>query len=92
MQRKPECPPNKRAVTTRGEKVLMGIVHTVLFTFLFILGISFVQCSSIGKTAVEHERNILNICQAGPVSEYTNCLRREWDKVHDIPEYAKKEK
>ena len=51
---------------------------------------SAVQCSNIGKTAAEHEMDILDICQAVDLSDYTACLRREWDRVNDIPEYAKK--
>lgn len=76
----------------REEKAVILLVSIVFFLFIGTIGFSVVQCSNIGKTAAEHERNILNICQAGPVSDYTNCLRREWDRVHDIPEYAKKER
>ena len=82
----------KKKKMPREETVMTIILLTGLFIFMSIISMSAIQCSNIGKTAAEHERDILDICQAGPVSEYTNCLRREWDKVHDIPEYAKKEK
>lgn len=50
------------------------------------LGISFIECNNIGKTAAEHERDILDICIAEPLRnwrDYTSCIKREWDRIHE---------
>ena len=73
----------------REETVMTIILLTGLFIFMSIISMSVIQCSNIGKTAAEHERDILDICQAVPRSDYTSCLRREWDRVNDMPEWAK---
>ena len=73
----------------REETVLTVIVLIGLFIFMSIISISVSQWNSIGKTAAQHEKNILDICQAVPLSDYTNCLRREWDSVNDVPDWVK---
>ena len=71
------------------EKIVTALAVIVCFIFMSIIIISMGQCTKEGKTAAEHEKNILNICQAVPLSDYTNCLRREWDRVNDVPDWVK---
>ena len=76
----------------REEKIVTTLAATVCFILISIIIIGMGQCVKEGKTAAEHERNILNICQAVPLSDYTNCLRREWDRVNDVPDWMKEKR
>ncbi len=61
----------------------------ILFLITVVVGlisfcvISMVQCSSLGKTAAQHEEEVLSKCQLVTNSRYIDCLKREWDHIHN---------
>ena len=66
------------------------LIPTIMVLFVGFVFFSFVQCSSLGKTAAQHEKEIIATCQEiSMAGEYVDCLRREWDRVNDVPAWMK---
>ncbi len=67
----------------REEKALILLVSTVVFLFIGTIGLSVVQCSSAAAVAQRHESEIISKCQLVNNSLYVDCLKREWDRIHE---------
>ena len=62
----------------------------VFGVWIAFITFSAVQCSNLGKTAAQHEKDVISTCQGTAMAgDYVDCLKREWDKIHDIPAWMK---
>ena len=88
MQRKPKAPPNRKV--KNNDKAFVLIAASVFGTFMAVVLFSSVQCTNAAAITQKHEKDVLANCYHERFqSLYLECLRREWDRVNDVPDWMK---
>ena len=83
MQRKPEGPPNRKVKNIDKDFLLIISTIAVFSFFMAVVIFSSVQCSNAAGVAQKHESEVISKCQLVTNSRYIDCLRREWDRIHN---------
>jgi len=67
----------------REENALVVLFCIAMGISISVVLISLVRCSSAADVAQRHESEVISKCQLVANSLYIDCLKREWDRIHE---------